>query len=100
MELTKVKRQSLHSHKVLGYLPCLTYICFFHPGEPLAPARIVGSVNRGRAEVYFNGAWGTICDDDWDSSDAAVFCRMLGYSRGTALYRVGAGEFSVSALFP
>ncbi|XP_016006876.2 macrophage receptor MARCO [Rousettus aegyptiacus] len=64
-------------------------------GEPLAPARIVGSVNRGRAEVYFNGAWGTICDDDWDSSDAAVFCRMLGYSRGTALYRVGAGTGNI-----
>lgn len=56
-------------------------------------------MNRGRAEVYFNGAWGTICDDDWDNTDATVFCRMLGYSKGIALYRVGAGEFSVSTLF-
>ncbi|XP_016006911.2 macrophage receptor MARCO-like isoform X2 [Rousettus aegyptiacus] len=64
-------------------------------GEPLAPARIAGSVNRGRAEVYFNGAWGTICDDDWDNTDATVFCRMLGYSKGIALYRVGAGTGNI-----
>lgn len=53
--------------------------------------RIVGSSNRGRAEVYYGGTWGTICDDEWHNSDATVFCRMLGYSRGRALYKMGAG---------
>ncbi|XP_050608667.1 macrophage receptor MARCO isoform X2 [Macaca thibetana thibetana] len=60
-------------------------------GENAVSVRIVGSSNRGRAEVYYGGTWGTICDDEWHNSDATVFCRMLGYSRGRALYKVGAG---------
>nr|XP_058908941.1 macrophage receptor MARCO [Kogia breviceps] len=64
-------------------------------GESMVSVRIAGSRSRGRAEIYYNGAWGTICDDDWDNSDATVFCRMLGYSSGTAVFNVGAGTGTI-----
>jgi len=43
--------------------------------------RLVGSgmPNEGRLEVFYDGTWGTVCDDGFSDTEASVFCYQLGF---------------------
>ncbi|XP_053556831.1 macrophage scavenger receptor types I and II isoform X2 [Bombina bombina] len=50
--------------------------------------RLVGgqSTFQGRVEIFYNGEWGTICDDRWDLRDGKVVCKMLGYANAVQVF--------------
>uniref|UniRef100_A0A1X7T3T8 SRCR domain-containing protein n=1 Tax=Amphimedon queenslandica TaxID=400682 RepID=A0A1X7T3T8_AMPQE len=42
--------------------------------------RLVGGdiMNEGNVQICYNNAWGSVCDNQWDSSDSNVVCYQLG----------------------
>ena len=42
--------------------------------------------SEGSLEVCYNGQWGTVCSDGWDSVDATVACKQLGYDGAISYY--------------
>ena len=56
--------------------------------------RLVGGLNdaQGRVEIYYEGQWGTICDEGWDINGGTVVCHQLGYQRALTITN-GASNF-------
>ncbi|XP_019616170.1 PREDICTED: deleted in malignant brain tumors 1 protein-like isoform X2 [Branchiostoma belcheri] len=83
---------------ILNYQPCTSVIDFAltspAPGTPsgtVVPYVDVllvdgNGYNTGLVEVFYNGQWGSICDDGFDMADADVICRQLGFTGAEAFY--------------
>lgn len=56
-------------------------ICFCLLHFPDGVLRLAGakSSHEGLLEVYYNGQWGTVCDDGWTELNTYVVCRLLGF---------------------
>ena len=68
-------------HFIVAYIPGLMKIITAVQSCTQGNLQLAGgqSSNEGRVEICINGVWGTVCDGGWDSSDATVVCRQLGF---------------------
>ena len=77
------------------FIHTYVYVCTLYVG-------LVGGsfVYEGRVEIFRGNSWTTVCDDGWDSTDADVFCRQIGYpgaefSYGLAQFGEGSGTIQI-----
>ena len=64
-------------------LSAVVLMIFLTMGRALT-VRLVGGLSprEGRIEVrYYNGTWGTVCNNGFTDTSAGVVCYMLGYGR-------------------
>ncbi|KXJ07926.1 Scavenger receptor cysteine-rich type 1 protein M130 [Exaiptasia diaphana] len=94
------KESSLHQcqHRGWGVHGCnhshdVGIVCNTGTAPPLRLLRKTSSQSlvQGVLQIYYNGKWGTICDDRWESTETNVACKQLGYERAVRSRHLGQG---------
>ena len=54
----------------------------------------------GIVQIWYNGEWGNICDDDdYDQYEADVICHQLGYTGASSYNRAGLMKYAMLFYF-
>ena len=67
-----------------------TYIGVYCFVRTATEVRLLGGRGpfEGTVQVFHSGTWGGVCDRQFDTKDAKVICKMLGYSTGFVLRNI------------
>ena len=65
----------------------MLYVCIYivlDDAIGLYPIRPVGGdyETEGCVEIFYDGEWGTVCDDIWELQDVHIVCREIGCPNG------------------
>ena len=90
------------------YIPFSSLLAFYTLTDKrsMIPTRLVspypGVDFLGRVEVFYNGQWGTVCDNSFSIPEANVVCQALNFTEGAvcvvynARYGQGTGKKEIS----